>query len=210
MPRIFIAVAEETGLIEEIGRRVILDACVQHAAWRAAGVSPPRIAVNVSARQFRRGDLVQVVEEALRTTGTPASALEIEVTESLIVNEHANAVSVLDQLRRMGVTVAIDDIGTGYSSMSYLKRLPVDVLKVDRSFITDMTENYDARVIAEAIINLAHTLHKSVVAEGVETADQMELLRLWRCDTIQGYYFSRPLPPERFVEFLRQRELEAV
>jgi diguanylate cyclase (GGDEF)-like protein len=206
-PGAFIAVAEDTGLIEEIGRRVLLEACAQHSAWHAAGVRPPRIAVNVSGRQFRRGDLVQTIEEALRRSGTPASALEIEVTESLFMDESAHAVAALDKLRQMGVHVAIDDFGTGYSSMSYLKRLPVDVLKVDQSFIADMTDNHDARAIAKAIIRLAQTLNKSVVAEGVETAEQVALLKRWRCHRIQGFYFSRPLTPEKFAELLsRQHE----
>ena len=209
-PGLFIGVAEETGLIEEIGRRVIVDACLQHAAWRATGIEAPRISVNVSGRQFRRGDLLQVIESALRATATPPSALEIEVTESLFMDESAHAVATLDRLRKMGVAVAIDDFGTGYSSMSYLKRLPVDILKIDKSFITDMTEDLDARVIAEAIINLAHTLRKSVVAEGVETEEQLNLLRTWQCDTVQGYYFSLPLPPEQFAEFVQQRESAAV
>jgi diguanylate cyclase (GGDEF)-like protein len=204
LPGVFIAVAEETGLIEPLGRWVLLEACAQHAAWRSAGVKPPRIAVNVSGRQFRRSDLVQVVEEALRQSGTPASALEIEVTESLFMGESAHAVAVLSQLRQMGAQVAIDDFGTGYSSMSYLKRLPVDVLKVDHSFIADMTDNHDTRAIAKAIINLAHTLNKSVVAEGVETAEQLVLLKRWRCNRVQGYHFSRPLPPEQFLALMQE------
>ncbi len=207
-PGVFIGAAEETGLIEEIGRRVIFGACVQHAAWRAAGGRPPRIAINVSGRQFRRGDLVQLVGDALRKTATPASALEIEVTESLFLDESTNALATLDQLRRMGLKVAIDDFGTGYSSMAYLKRLPVDVLKIDRSFITDLVADDDARVIAEVIITLAHALRKSVVAEGVETVDQLDLLRSWGCDTIQGYYFSRPLAPERFVALMQQQSMD--
>jgi diguanylate cyclase (GGDEF)-like protein len=205
-PSAFIAVAEDTGLIEEIGRRVLLDACAQHAAWQSAGLRPPRIAVNVSGRQFRRGDLVLLVEDALRRSGSAASALEIEVTESLFMDESANAVAMLDKLRQMGVQVAIDDFGTGYSSMSYLKRLPVDVLKVDQSFIADMTDNFDARAIAKAIIKLAQTLNKSVVAEGVETAEQVALLKRWRCHRVQGYYFSRPLAADRFAELLRQQQ----
>jgi diguanylate cyclase (GGDEF)-like protein len=206
MPREFIGVAEETGLIEEIGRSVLFDACAQHAAWQSAGVTVPRIAVNVSARQFRRGDLVQTVEEALRSAGAPATALEIEVTESLFMDENADAAKVLGRLQQMGVQVAIDDFGTGYSSMSYLKRLPVDVLKVDQSFTADMTGDHEARAIAKAIINLAHTLNKAVIAEGVETAEQLVLLRRWRCNRVQGYYFSRPLPPDQFVQWLARRE----
>jgi diguanylate cyclase (GGDEF)-like protein len=207
MPGEFIGLAEDTALIEQIGRRVLLDACAQHTAWRSAGVKVPRIAVNVSARQFRRGDLVQTVEEALRTASAPATALEIEVTESLFMDESADAAKVLGRLQQMGVQVAIDDFGTGYSSMSYLKRLPVDVLKVDQSFIADMTGDHEARAIAKAIINLAHTLNKAVIAEGVETAEQLVLLRRWRCNRVQGYYYSRPLPPDQFVQWLEQREL---
>lgn len=203
-PATYISIAEETGLIEEIGRRVLVDACAQHAAWRAAGLRPPRIAVNVSVRQFHRGNLVQIVEETLRRTATPASALEIEVTESLFMDESANAAHMLGRLRKMGVRVAMDDFGTGYSSLSYLRRLQVDILKIDRTFITDMTDDFEARVVAEAIVNLAHTLRKSVVAEGVETAEQLDLLRTWGCDMIQGYHFSRPLTPEHLVEFLQQ------
>ena len=206
MPGEFIGVAEETGLIEEIGRRVLLAACAQHAAWRSAGVTLPRIAVNVSARQFRRADLIQTVEEALRAGPTPATALEIEVTESLFMDDSADAVKVLGRLRQMGVQIAIDDFGTGYSSMSYLKRLPVDVLKVDQSFIADMTQDHDARAITKAIINLAHTLNKAVVAEGVENAEQLVLLRRWRCNRVQGYYYTRPMAADQFVQWLEQRE----
>lgn len=208
-PGVFIGVAEETGIIDEIGTRVIFNACAQHAAWRAAGARPPRIAINVSGRQFRRGDLVQVIEEALRITATPASALEIEVTESLFMDESGGARAILDQLRQMGLKVAIDDFGTGYSSMGYLKRLPVDVLKIDKSFVADLVADDDARVIAEMIITLAHTLRMSVVAEGVETAEQLTLLRGWECDTIQGYYFSRPLAPGQFVEFIQGPNIDA-
>lgn len=200
-PGVFIGVAEETGIIEAIGNWVIFEACAQHAAWRQAGAHPPRIAVNVSGRQFQRGDLVQIVEDALRATATPASALEIEVTESLFLDQSGKAIDALRELRRMGLEVAIDDFGTGYSSMGYLKRLPVDVLKLDRSFVTDLVVDDDARVIAQAIIALAHALRLSVVAEGVETAEHLELLRSWSCDTIQGYHFSRPLAPRAFFEF---------
>ncbi len=206
-PGVFIGVAENTGLIEEMGRNVIWDACAQHAAWRAAGVHAPRIAVNVSGRQFRRGDLIQIINDALQTTSTPPSALEIEVTESLFMDETSDAIAVLNELRQMGLKVAIDDFGTGYSSMSYLRRLPMDSLKIDMSFITDMVNDDIARAIVEAIITLAHTLRKSVVAEGVETVDQLNLLRKWQCDTIQGYYFSKPLTPEQFVVFMQEPRL---
>jgi diguanylate cyclase (GGDEF)-like protein len=203
VPDEFIGVAEDTGLIEEIGKNVIWDACAQHAAWRAAGVSAPRIAVNVSGRQFRRGDLIQIINEALQATSTLPSALEIEVTESLFMDKTSDAAAVLNELRQMGLRVAIDDFGTGYSSMSYLKRLPMDSIKIDKSFIDDMVNDESARAIAEVIITLAHTLRKSVVAEGVETLDQLDLLLGWQCDIIQGYYFSEPLTPEQFVAFMQ-------
>jgi diguanylate cyclase (GGDEF)-like protein len=204
-PDDFIGVAEDTGLIEEIGKNVIWDACAQHAAWRAAGVPAPRIAVNVSGRQFRRGDLTRIINEALQTTSTPPSALEIEVTESLFLDETSDATAALDELRQMGFKVTIDDFGTGYSSMSYLRRMPMDSMKIDKSFIDDMVSDENARAIAETIITLAHTLRKSVVAEGVETLEQLNLLRGWQCDAIQGYYFSEALRPEQFVEFMQAR-----
>jgi diguanylate cyclase (GGDEF)-like protein len=203
-PDVFIGVAEDTGIIEEVGRNVIWQACTQHAAWRAAGVDAPRIAVNVSGRQFRRGDLIQIINEALQTTSTPSSALEIEVTESLFMDETCDVTSVLNELRQMGLKVTIDDFGTGYSSMSYLRWLPMDCIKIDKSFIDDMVDDDNARAIAEVIVTLAHTLGKSVVAEGVETEGQLDLLRGWQCDTIQGYYFSKPLAAERFAEYLRE------
>jgi len=206
-PDVFIGVAEDTGLIEEIGRNVIWDACTQHAAWRAAGVRAPSIAVNVSGRQFRRGDLFQIINEALQTTSTPPGALEIEVTESLFMDEACDATAVLNELRQMGLRVTIDDFGTGYSSMSYLRRLPMDCIKIDKSFIDDMVNDDNARAIAEVIITLAHTLGKSVVAEGVETVDQLDLLRKWQCDMFQGYYFSKPLAPEQFVEFIQAQNM---
>lgn len=201
-PDVFIGVAEDTGLIDEIGRNVIRDACTQHAAWRAAGIDAPPIAVNVSGRQFRRGDLLQIINEALETTSTPPGALEVEVTESLFMDDTCDVIAVLHELRQMGLKVTIDDFGTGYSSMSYLRRLPMDCIKIDKSFIDDIVDDGNARAITEVIIMLAHTLGKSATAEGVETEGQLDLLRKWRCDMIQGYYFSRPLTGEGFVEYI--------
>lgn len=207
-PDEFISVAEDTGLIEEIGKNVIRDACAQHAAWRAAGIDAPRIAVNVSERQFRRGNLTRIFSEALQATSTPPGALEIEVTESLFMDKSSNAVAVLNELRQMGLNVTIDDFGTGYSSMSYLIQLPIDSIKIDKSFIAGMVRDENARAVAEVIVTLARTLHKSVVAEGVESAEQLDLLRKWRCDVIQGFHFSRPLTADRLVEFLQSRNTE--
>lgn len=198
----FIELAEDLGLIEEIGSRVLRQACTQYAAWNAAGLHPPRLAINVSGHQFRRGNLVALVEETLNASGVPGRALEVEVTESLFMDKGIDAVGTLRALRALGLKVSLDDFGTGYSSMSYLKRLPVDVLKIDRSFITDLADDADARAIAQVIISLAHTLRKGVVAEGVETKDQLALLAQWGCDIIQGHYFSEPMTATRFEEFL--------
>jgi EAL domain-containing protein (putative c-di-GMP-specific phosphodiesterase class I) len=206
-PGVFIGIAEDIGLIDEIGRNVIWDACAQHATWRSEGVNAPPIAVNISGRQFQRGNLIQIIKDALQTTSTPPSALEIEVTESLFMDETSDAIAVLHELRQMGIKVAIDDFGTGYSSMSYLRLLPIDYIKIDMSFITDMINDSNSRTIVEVIITLAHKLHKIVIAEGVETLDQLNLLRSWQCDIIQGYYFSKPLTPEQFVVFMQEPRL---
>lgn len=206
-PGVFIGIAEDIGLIEELGRNVIWDACAQHAAWRSEGINAPPVAVNISGRQFQRGNLMQIINDALQTTSTPPGALQIEVTESVFMDETSNAIAVLNELRALGIKVAIDDFGTGYSSMSYLRRLPIDFIKIDISFITDMISNGNSRTIVEVIITLAHKLHKIVVAEGVETLDQLKLLRSWQCDIIQGYYFSKPLTAEQFVAFMQESKL---
>ena len=192
-------------MIEEIGKKAIYDACMQYAAWKKANLSLPRIAVNVSGLQFRNNEFVQIIKEILNSTAVPASALELEVTESLFIDKNSYTVNILDQLRQMGILIAIDDFGTGYSSMSYLKQLPVDILKIDKSFVDELEKDDGSRLIAHAIISLSHILGKMVVAEGVETAGQLELLRKWECDVIQGYYFSRPLTPKNFIEFAQKR-----
>jgi EAL domain-containing protein (putative c-di-GMP-specific phosphodiesterase class I) len=140
----------------------------------------------------------------MHATDTPASGLEIEVTESLLMGNDSNAIMILHELRNMGLKVTIDDFGTGYSSISYLKNLPIDVLKIDKSFIDNIAHDESAGAIVKVIINLAHTLGKSVVAEGVETLDQLRLLREWQCESAQGYYLSKPLHPDRLLQFLRE------
>ena len=205
-PAEFIPVAEEIGLIEEIGKKVIYDACMQYSEWKKAGFTLPRLAVNVSVLQFHNSDFVQMVEKILSMTAVPASVLEFEVTESLFMDKNTGTVSMLDQLRQMGILIAIDDFGTGYSSMAALKQLPVDILKIDKAFVDEIENDEQSRLIARAIITLSHILGKIVVAEGVETAGQLELLREWECDIIQGYYFSRPLTPEKFIEFALEQD----
>jgi len=205
-PAEFIPVAEEIGLIEEIGKKEIYDACMQYKVWKKANLSLTKIAINVSIYQFRNSEFVQIVKKILSKTAVPASVLEFEVTESLFMDKNSDTVTMLDQFRQMGILIAIDDFGTGYSSMSYLKQLPVDILKIDKSFVDEVENDEESRLIARAIISLSHILGKTVVAEGVETAGQLELLREWECDTIQGYYLSRPLTAEKFIEFAQERE----
>jgi diguanylate cyclase (GGDEF)-like protein len=204
-PAEFIPVAEEIGLIEEIGEKVINDACMQYLALKNTNLLLPRIAVNVSGYQFRNSEFVQNVKKILSMAAVPANVFEFEVTESLFVDRDTDTVSMLDQLRQLGILIAIDDFGTGYSSMSYLKQLPVDILKIDKSFVDEIENDEESRLIAKAIISLSHILGKIVIAEGVETVGQLDLLREWECDVIQGYYFSRPLAPEKFIEFVQER-----
>lgn len=200
-PAEFIPVVEEIGLIEEIGKKVLYDTCKQYSVWMKENLLLPRIAVNISTNQFQNNELISTIKNILRETKAPANILELEVTEGLFINKELNVTEKLDQLRELGALIAIDDFGTGYSSMSYLKQLPIDTLKIDKSFIEDIENNNESCRITQAIIKLAHILGKTVVAEGVETYGQLELLRKWECDIIQGYYFSRPLTSEKFLEF---------
>jgi diguanylate cyclase (GGDEF)-like protein len=203
-PMSFIALAEETGLIGAIGHKVLLSACAAAAQWRALGLDFGRVAVNLSSRQFGLCDVCEEVRGVLHATGLPAEALELEVTESLFVGDQPSALRALEDLRALGVTIAVDDFGTGYSSLSYLRRLPLDVVKIDRAFVTEAADDADTRGIVRAIISMSHTLGKTVVAEGVETAAQLAILRAAGCDQIQGYYYSRPLPPDQFLAWARR------
>jgi diguanylate cyclase (GGDEF)-like protein len=203
-PGEFIPVLEETGLIVEVGRWVIDAACRQIAAWARVMSAPMHIAVNVSGRQFAGGGLETAVLEAIDAHGIDAGMLELEVTESALVDNVECAVATLQCLRARGVRVSIDDFGTGYSSLAYLKRLPLDALKIDIAFIRDVTTNPDDAAITEAIIGMAHSLKLDVIAEGVETVAQLSLLRRYRCDQMQGFYFSRAVPAQQFEAMLRQ------
>ncbi|MDH5512757.1 MAG: EAL domain-containing protein [Gammaproteobacteria bacterium] len=204
-PLEFIPLAEETGLIVPIGEWVLRTACAQARAWQDAGLVIPRVAVNLSARQFRQPRLLDVIMAALRQTGLAPERLEIELTESLVMRDVDRNIDVLQGLKRMGVAIAIDDFGTGYSSLSYLRRLPIDVIKIDRSFIEHIPDNPDDASVAVAIMALAKSLQLKTVAEGVETSKQLDFLHRHGCDTAQGYYHARPLPAEDFVRFLHQR-----
>jgi diguanylate cyclase len=201
-PMEFIPLAEECGLIHEIGAWVLREACRQCAVWQRAGQLPLRVAVNVAASQFRRGDLLEVVRGALQESQLDPRFLEIELTESAVMTNPEDSAAILEQLSRMGVLVSVDDFGTGYSSMSYLRRFPIDKLKIDRSFITDLTTRAEDASIVQAIVSLAHGLRLKVVAEGVETLEQLKFLQSVGCDQYQGYHFSPPLPATEFAELV--------
>ena len=203
-PGKFIPVAEESGLIVPIGDWVLRTACRQSKAWQDAGLPHIIMAVNLSARQFREPHLVALVAKAMADAGLAQHAgnLELEVTESLLMKDMEGTIATLHKLHKMGVCLSIDDFGTGYSSLSYLKRFPIHTLKIDQSFIRDITTDPDDAAIAATIITLAHNLKLKVIAEGVETAEQLALLREMKCDQIQGYYFSKPLPAEALEKLL--------
>ena len=201
-PDDFIPLAEECGLINEIGAWVLGEACRQCAEWQRGGLPALRVAVNVAATQFRRGDLLDVIRRALDSAGLEPRFLEIELTESAVMTNPEESAAILEQLSRMGVLVSVDDFGTGYSSINYLRRFPIDKLKIDRSFVRDLDCEVDASIV-QAIISLAHSLRLKVVAEGVETPEQLQFLRSLGCDQYQGFHFSPPLPADQFAELLR-------
>ncbi|MFZ2853055.1 MAG: EAL domain-containing protein [Rhodocyclaceae bacterium] len=201
-PKDFIPLLEETGLIVEVGRWALQQAVADYEIWHAGGLQPPRVAVNVSAVQLRRKDFLATLEKALSLRQGERNYLDLELTESMLMEDIEANVRRLRAAREMGVKIAIDDFGTGYSSLSYLKRFPIDLLKIDASFVSDITTDPDAAAICIAVIGLAHNLKLKVIAEGVETAGQMNYLRRHRCDEMQGYLFSRPLPATACAELL--------
>lgn len=204
-PAEFIPVAEESGLIVQIGRWAIRTACKQVAAWREAGLGDVHVSVNLSARQTKDAYLVHDIVSSLREAGMRPSQLELEITETVLMeNVHAN-VELLNRLQTAGIRLAIDDFGTGYSSMAYLKRFPIDQVKIDRTFVRDIPGDGDDEAITTAIIAMAHSLGLSVVAEGVETEAQLQFLRDAGCDIMQGYYFAEPKPPEQVEALLKTR-----
>ena len=201
----FIPIAEETGLIGPIGEWVIYEACRQTKAWQEAGVSDLKVAVNLSGRQFTDRQLLEKIAKTLEETGLDPPYLELEITESTIMNDIESTISVLEKLSEMGMALAIDDFGTGYSSLSYLKRFPINKLKIDKSFIDDVITSDDDATIVAAIIGLSHNLKLNVICEGVEDIDQLHWLKENKCNEIQGYYFSKPLPADEFEAFVRER-----
>jgi diguanylate cyclase (GGDEF)-like protein len=209
-PDQFIPLAEDSGLIVPIGAWVLREACRQVRAWQSAGMRQLRVAVNLSALQFRRLDLSDTVQAALDDAGLDARSLEIELTESAVMSNPEESVEILERLSRMGVIVSVDDFGTGHSSISYLRRFPIDKLKIDRGFIANVMTSADDAAIVQAIISLAHSLRLKVVAEGVETLEQAEFLRRHGCDEFQGYYFCRPIQAGALLELLRTATAGAV
>ncbi|HXU94233.1 MAG TPA: EAL domain-containing protein [Gallionella sp.] len=207
-PAKFIPLAERSGLIIPIGEWVLNEACRQAKAWLDSG-HPLVMAVNLSALQFRRGNLLETVADALERSGLPPRYLELELTESILLHDMEAAMQTLHSLKAMGVKLSIDDFGTGYSSLSYLKRLAVDKLKIDQSFVRDLTEDPEDAAIVKAIIQLGHTLQLSIIAEGVETDSQLAFLRNYGCDEVQGYFFSRPIPPDEASGLLAKYFLPA-
>jgi predicted signal transduction protein with EAL and GGDEF domain len=201
-PGDFIPIAEETGLIVPIGEWVLRTACAQQVAWKNAGLRDIRMAVNLSARQFKQQDLHLMVATVLTDTQCPASNLELEITESVVMHNPEAAAATLQQLTDMGVHLSIDDFGTGYSSLSYLKQFPIHSLKIDRSFVCDIPSNSNDAAIATAVIALAHSMKLKVIAEGVETVEQLEFLRERKCDAMQGFLCGRPLAPEQLAVLL--------
>ncbi len=203
-PASFIPVAEKSGLIIPIGQWVLEEACRQAVAWREAGLPPLLVAVNLSVVQFSRGDIIEAVKQALRKSGLPPEALELEITESVLLHETDTALRTLQTLKDMGVTLSIDDFGTGYSSLAYLKRLPVHKLKIAHPFVKQLASSREDAAIVRAIIQLGQTLGLEVIAEGVEVEAQLKFLKANGCNLVQGFLISRPLAAEDFPEFLRR------
>lgn len=204
----FIPLAEESGRITDIGRWVVMAACKQLAKWRNTPFSHLRIAVNLSGRELDDEHVVDHIQSSLEANGVPHGQLEVELTEEIFIRNIEHNMNQLTRLRHLGVHLAIDDFGVGYSSLGYLRDFPVDLLKIDRSFITDVIERHDDAVITRAVINLAHNLGIEVVAEGVETPEQLRFLKIHRCDVIQGYFISQPVPAEDLEKALSSGKLE--
>ncbi len=202
-PADFIPVAEETGLIVPLGLWGMKEACRQNKQWQDKGLLPICVSVNVSSRQFLAQDFVDKVKGVLEGSGLLSQYLELEITESMLMDRVDENIIKLQEIRKLGCRVSIDDFGTGYSSLSYLTRLPITTIKIDRSFVTEMETSQDSIEVVRAIIGLSQGLKLEVIAEGTENLEQVNSLRKYGCKTVQGFYFSRPVPPEEFEELLK-------
>ena len=203
-PARFISIAENTGMIVPIGTWVLEQVCCQINIWRGQLGTPIKIAVNLSLRQFHQKDLLSVIKRCIDASGADASSLELEITESTAMSHAEEVEMVLHQIRSLGVSLSIDDFGTGYSSLAYLKRFPVQALKIDRAFVRDLGTDSDSEAIIQSILSLAHGLKLRVIAEGVETKTQLDFLRRLSCDEYQGFLFSKPVKADQVPEFFRQ------
>jgi EAL domain-containing protein (putative c-di-GMP-specific phosphodiesterase class I) len=206
----FIPLAEETGLINTIGEWVLEEACRQNTQWVTQFGRPLRVSVNLSARQLKCPSLAGRVAEILLRTGLPPNLLELELTETALMEDPDTAAKVLKHLKTFGLSLSIDDFGTGHSSLAYLRQFPIDSVKLDRSFLAETKNNVDPRKLAASIINLVHTLNLSVVAEGVETQDTLDFLESAQCDEVQGYFLAKPMPATEFEAFIRKIAWEYV
>lgn len=209
-PMEFISIAEESGLIVPIGHWVLGEACRQGRAWQEAGLPPISIAVNISAVELRAKDFVHGVRDVLAETHIDPQLVELELTETFLMQDSSSTAQVLHALKDLGLRLALDDFGTGYSSLSYLKRFPIDVLKIDQSFVRDLTTDADDAGIVCAVISMGSSLKIGVVAEGIETPEQFGFLREHLCPEGQGYLFSRPLAPAQLASLLSQSVVDTV
>lgn len=202
-PSEFIPIAEKNDMIKRIGEWVLYQACKQNYDWQKQGFSPIRIAVNISAKHFQDPDFLSQVKQTLEQTGLLPTYLEIEITENCLLSDISTSIKTMEELKSMGVRIAIDDFGTGYSAFNYLKLLPIDALKIDRTFIRDLEKDANGQLIVAAIINLVHDLGIQVIAEGVETKEATKLLIDKKCDGLQGYLFGKPVVHTEAIELLR-------
>jgi EAL domain-containing protein (putative c-di-GMP-specific phosphodiesterase class I) len=202
-PLRFIHIAEDCGMIVPIGRWVFREACTQAMQWRAEGLDPGTVAVNVSSLEFRQKDFVGYVRDVLQATGLAPQSLQIEITESVLMRDVSASIEVLTQLKALGVELAVDDFGTGYSSLSYLMQFPIDVLKIDQSFVRNADTTASNGIIVGAVIGMGKNLSHRVIAEGVENQGQLDFLKKHRCEEGQGYFFGHPVDADAFAQLLR-------
>lgn len=204
-PDDFISIAEDTGLVVPIGEWVLYEACRQNKEWQDLGYKPVRVAINLSARQFQMPNLVEMIDDVIYMSALDPQYLDVEITESLVVQDTERAIEVLSKLKERGIQISIDDFGTGYSALSHLKRFPIDAIKIDRMFVSSLGIDSSDEAIVEAVVAMGHSMKRRVVAEGVETKEQLEFLRQLKCDELQGFFFSQPIPAEKAIEFLHQQ-----